>query len=404
MGTLAMLARYGPVMLIWVALHAYVAWRLIQPAQLTAWRRTLAWVIAAIVAVLPLAALGASRAGARGAGATMLYWGGFTLLGFASLVVVFVLARDAVAVLLDIGRRIRGRRQDTTPRSDDDDLQASLIDRRQFLTHSVNMGILGSSGVLTGVGVHNALSTPAVREVDVPVEGLDPALEGFRIVQLSDLHVGPTVGREAVERIVERVNELGADLVALTGDFVDGHVDRIGDQLKSLGTLRSRHGTYFVSGNHEYYWDVRAWITAFRGLGLTVLENEHRVIDHDGATFVVSGVRDLDAHHHDPEFRTDVDAALRGAPPGFCLLLAHQPRSVFDAERVGGVDLQLSGHTHGGQYFPLNLVVWLVQPYLAGLHRARNLWIYVSRGVAYWGPPIRVGAPTEISLLRLTSR
>lgn len=386
-----MLARYGPLLLLWFGLHAYVAWRLIQPAQLVGGRLGLAWGVAGLVAVLPLFALGASRAGATGTAVDILYWTGFTVLGFASLVVAFVLVRDAVFVAADLFSRL-GRGE--APRDPE---------RRRFLANATNLGILGSAGTLTGVGMTNALSTPAVREVMVPIEGLDPALEGFRIVQLSDLHVGPTVGRDAVERIVARVNQLDADLVALTGDFVDGKVAQLADAIAPLGALASRHGSYFVSGNHEYYWDVRSWLSAFTSLGMHVLENEHRTLDHDGATLVVAGVRDLDAHHHDDEFRSDPDAALRGAPVGFRLLLAHQPRSVLAAEQLGGIDLQLSGHTHGGQYFPLNLVVWLVQPYLAGLHRARNLWIYVSRGVAYWGPPIRVAAPTEITLLRLTS-
>jgi predicted MPP superfamily phosphohydrolase len=169
-----------------------------------------------------------------------------------------------------------------------------------------------------------------------------------------------------------------------------------------LAALRSRHGTYFVTGNHEYYSGAQAWIAELRGLGVTVLLNEHVVLRHDGDDVVVAGITDHGAHHFDIGHRSDPRASVRGAPIGAALrlLLAHQPRSALSALGLG-FHLQLSGHTHGGQFWPWNLFVRLQQPFTAGLHRLQDLWIYTSRGTGYWGPPKRFGAPSEITCLRM---
>jgi len=166
--------------------------------------------------------------------------------------------------------------------------------------------------------------------------------------------------------------------------------------------LQARHGVYFVTGNHEYYSDAPAWVVELRRLGLTVLMNEHVVLCHDGESLVLAGVTDYSAHHFDPAQRSDPHAAILHAPTdsGVNILLAHQPRSA-EAAADAGFDLQLSGHTHGGQFFPWNLFVPLQQPYVAGLNKLRNLWIYTSRGTGYWGPPKRLLAPSEITRLRL---
>jgi predicted MPP superfamily phosphohydrolase len=230
---------------------------------------------------------------------------------------------------------------------------------------------------------------------------LPAALDGFRIAQISDIHVGPTIKRAFLERIVAQVNALDAHLVAITGDLVDGGVHELGKHTNALEALRSTHGSYFVTGNHEYYSGADAWVTELRRLGICVLQNEHVVIRHDGESLVLAGVTDYSAHHFDERRRSDPRAALAGAPDSAAkLLLAHQPRSAAAAEAVG-FHLQLSGHTHGGQFFPWNFFVRMQQPYTAGLHKLNQLWIYTSRGTGYWGPPKRIGAPAEITLLRL---
>jgi len=256
--------------------------------------------------------------------------------------------------------------------------------------------------IITLWGFRNARRTAAVVSVDVPIIGLPAALNGFTIAQISDVHVGPTIKRDYLDAIVQAVNRLAADMVAVTGDLVDGRVSELASHVAPLADLRSRHGTYFVTGNHEYYSDAAAWVAELQRLDVCVLLNQHVVLQHDGAALLVAGVTDYSAHHFDPAQRSDPAAALAGAPADTAmkLLLAHQPRSADAAQRAG-FHLQLSGHTHGGQFWPWNLFVRLQQPFTAGLHRLHGLWVYTSRGTGYWGPPKRFGAPSEITHLRL---
>ena len=256
----------------------------------------------------------------------------------------------------------------------------------------------------TVVGFIDARRRPRVVNVSVPLSGLPPALEGFTIAQISDVHVGPTIKRDFLCGIVEIVNSLGVDLVAITGDLVDGSVEQLGVHVEPLSRLRARHGVYFVTGNHEYYSGARAWIAELRRLGLQVLLNEHVVLTHGGAPLLLAGVTDYSAGRFDPGHRSDPEAALAGAPAALRprVLLAHQPRTAAAAADAG-FDLQLSGHTHGGQFWPWNLFVRLQQPFTAGLHRLGQLWVYTSRGSGYWGPPKRLGVPSEIARIRLVS-
>lgn len=254
---------------------------------------------------------------------------------------------------------------------------------------------------VTGLGFLNARLPARVKRVDIPLPGLDPALAGFRIVQISDIHVGPTIKERYLQAIVDRVNALEPDVVAITGDLVDGSVAELRAHVAPLARLRARHGVFFVTGNHEYYSGVHGWMDELRRLGLRVLHNEHVVLRHGGAELVVAGVTDYGGHHFDPAHRSDPVAALAGAPQGATrVLLAHQPRSA-PAAAAAGFDLQLSGHTHGGQFLPWTFFVPLQQRFTAGLHQLGRLWVYVSRGTGYWGPPKRFGAPSEIAELRL---
>lgn len=258
------------------------------------------------------------------------------------------------------------------------------------------------AGMITLVGFINARRTARVVNVDVPIANLPDALHGFTIAQISDIHVGPTIKHGYLDAIVDKVNRLDADMVAVTGDLVDGSVSRLAPHTAPLAKLKARHGAYFVTGNHEYYSNAHAWIPELRRLGLRVLMNEHVVLRHDGAPLVVAGVTDFSAHHFDPSHRSDPRRALAGAPSQAVVkvLLAHQPRSA-PAAADAGFDLQISGHTHGGQFYPWNLFVPMQQPFTAGLNRLRQLWVYTSRGTGYWGPPKRFGAPSEITHLRL---
>ena len=260
------------------------------------------------------------------------------------------------------------------------------------------------AALATLVGFVNARRRARIRRIDVPILGLPSALHGFTIVQISDLHIGATIKRAYIERIVDAVNGLEADMIAVTGDLVDGSVNDLSWHTEPLSRLTSLHGAFFVTGNHEYYSGANAWVNEVRRLGLAVLMNEHVVLLHGGVAVVVAGVTDYTAGFFDPAQHSDPAAAIMGAPSdaGVRVLLAHQPRSAFAAASAG-FDLQLSGHTHGGQFFPWNYVVKLFHPFTTGLHRLDRLWIYISRGTGYWGPPKRLGAPSEITYLRLVS-
>ena len=227
--------------------------------------------------------------------------------------------------------------------------------------------------------------TAAVKRVSIPVAGLPAGADGLTIVQLSDIHVGPTIKRPYVERIVRAVNALDADLVVVTGDVVDGSVKRLRDHTAPLGRMQSRHGSFLVTGNHEYYAGAHAWIDEFRRIGITVLLNEHVLIEHDGAHAVLAGVTDFTAGGFDPAHRSDPVQALAGRRATSARRSCSRTSRAARAANRAGFTVQLSGHTHGGQFLPWPPFVRLQQPVIGGLSRFGDLWLYTSRGTGYWG-------------------
>jgi predicted MPP superfamily phosphohydrolase len=364
---------------IWLSalLHLYIGWRIAPdlPGVLQAWAFVALLVTSAVL--IPLAFFG--RRSRNRATADRYSWAGMLALGLFSILLVLTLLRDVVLLL------------------------ALPFGSAQLPAWSA-LAVPLLALLFTAIGLVNARRTARVREVDVPVVGLPAALQGFTIAQISDIHIGPTIKGPYLQAIVNAVNALGADAVAVTGDLVDGRVHDLALHVAPLAALRSRHGTFFVTGNHEYYSGADEWIAELRRLGVQVLMNEHVVLRHDGAHLVMAGVADTSAHHFDPRHRSDPQRAITGAPAdaGLRVLLAHQPRSA-EAAANAGFDVQLSGHTHGGQYWPWNLLVRLQQPYTAGLHKLKKLWVYTSRGTGYWGPPLRLGAPSEITRLRFVA-
>jgi len=359
---------------VWTLFHVYVAQRLLDQSPWPLEWRVIGWAGILLLALGPVAALWAGRATALvdSAAKPILEAAGFTAMGLSSLLIVFALAGDVLHLRAWIG------------------------------AGGFSAAVVGGAVLVLAIGLWLARRPAAVRVVDVPITGLPFDLEGFRIVQLSDLHVGPTLKRDFVERVVATANRLEPDLIALTGDVADGFPRALRDEVAPLGELRAPHGKFFVTGNHEYYWDATAWVRELERLGFDPLVNGHRVIQHGTARLLLAGVTDLSASQGVPGHRSDPAAAAAGAPASDVrVLLAHQPKSAY-AARDAGYDLQLSGHTHGGQYFPFNLLVRLFQPFVAGLHRLEAMWLYVSRGTGYWGPPLRLGAPAEITLIQLT--
>ncbi len=313
----------------------------------------------------------------------MLAWASLTMMGLFSSLFVLTLLRDAVELVLWLVGfvgvpRLPGHWWDLS-----------------------STGVVALALVVTLIGLHGARRRPRVKIVDVPMKDLPAALNGFKIAQISDMHIGPTIKRPAMKYVVATVNRLEPDVVAITGDLVDGNVYELSRHVAPIAGLRSRHGTFFVTGNHEYYSGVHPWLKYLPTLGVRVLLNEHVILLHHHAPIVLAGVTDFSAASYDTSHRSDVALAITGAPrAAIKVLLAHQPRSAPAAE-AAGFDLQISGHTHGGQFLPWNFFVRFQQPFTAGLHRVNEMLIYISRGTGYWGPPKRFGAPSEITLLRL---
>ena len=360
------------IFVILIALHLYLGWRLLPALPLSGLGMAIGVLLLVLsLLLMPLGML-ASFVTKRQRLADKVSWAGSLLMGLFSTLMVLTLLRDVALLFLPAGA-----------------IEPSAI------------GVLALALLVTLVGLVNARRVARVVQVDIPIDGLAAALHGFTIVQLSDIHVGPTIKGGYVDAIVRRVNTLQADLIAITGDVVDGSVRQLAAHTAPLGQLLARHGVYVVTGNHEYYSGANAWMAEFKRIGLRGLMNEHVVISHDGAPLVVAGVTDYTAHHFDATQQSDPQRAAAGAPAGVPkVLLAHQPRSA-DAASKAGFDLQLSGHTHGGQFWPWNLFVRFQQPYTSGLHRLNRLWVYTSRGTGYWGPPKRFGAPAEITRFRL---
>lgn len=250
--------------------------------------------------------------------------------------------------------------------------------------------------------VHEARSVRVVR-VEIPLRKLPRALDGLRVVQLSDLHIGQTLGRTFLEDVVSRVNALAPDAVLITGDLVDGSVEDLEQDIAPLAALKSTYGTFFVTGNHEYHAGAPAWCEHLGKLGLRVLRNEHVAIERAGQVLHLAGIDDYEAAHFDIGHGPDLARAVEGRDPSRPLILmAHQPKAVHEAVRYG-VDLQLSGHTHGGQLWPLRWLLRAGQPVVDGLRSVGDTFVYVSRGTGHSGPPMRIGVPPEITEIVLRS-
>lgn len=367
------------VMVVLALLHYYIGSRLLPALPALPWQ-----VLGCVWLVASLVLMPASMAApymVRQPLADRLAWGGYIAMGLFSTLLILTVLRDLSLLGLGLlgGAGLRG----------------------QWLTASA-VAVPVASLLASTVGFVNAQRRPGVVEVSLPIKDLPPELEGFSIMQISDLHVGPTIKRRFVQSVVDLANSLQPDVMAVTGDMVDGRVDDLAEHIAPLAGLRARDGVFGVTGNHDYYSGAQHWVPHYRSLGLRMLMNEHVVIERGAARLVLGGVTDFEAHRFFADERSNPHQALLGAPANAAVrvLLAHQPRSA-DAAHAAGFDVQLSGHTHGGQFWPWSLVVPLQQPYTAGLVRHGSLWVYTSRGTGYWGPPKRLGAPSEVTRLRL---
>ncbi|HEU4536406.1 MAG TPA: metallophosphoesterase [Polyangiaceae bacterium] len=386
MSRLAQLALFVVVSTLILGGYHYYLWaRLVRDAHLPPpWRGAAAALLALGAASTPLSlALGAAlpRPLVRPLAFTAYSW-----MGLSFLLLVLVLGADLLRALLALAG--------AAPGPDEPARRVALA--RLLAGAAAGLGLTGAS-----FGLASALGAVRVDRLRVPLARLPAALAGTRVVQISDVHVGPTIGREFLERVVAQINDLEPDLVAITGDLVDGPVEKLREHVAPLGAIKARYGVFFVTGNHEYYSGVAGWLRELAALGVRVLRNERVSVGGDGASFDLAGVDDWTSARHEDGHGHDLRRALAGRDPGRALvLLAHQPKCAAEAAALG-VGLQLSGHTHGGQIFPWNFLVRLQQPFVAGLHRLQDTWVYVNRGTGYWGPPMRVGIPAEITCLEL---
>ncbi|MFJ6868251.1 metallophosphoesterase [Streptomyces termitum] len=276
---------------------------------------------------------------------------------------------------------------------------AAAVSRRLFVSRAVGGAAVAVAAGTVATGAYGVLRGPKVKRVTVPLAKLPRAAHGYRIAVVSDIHLGPTLGRAHAQRIVDTINSTQPDLIAVVGDLVDGTVEDLGPAAEPLAGLRARHGSFFVTGNHEYISGAEPWVEHVRELGLRPLRNERLEI---AAGFDLAGVDDVagEREGRGPDFVRALGDRDRSRA---AVLLAHQPVVIDDAVRHG-VDLQLSGHTHGGQLWPGNLIAELANPTVAGLERYGDTQLYVSRGAGAWGPPVRVGAPSDITIVQLASK
>jgi len=378
---LPFLAFVAVALLLLGGMHYYAWARLVRDPHLPPTASRLATAALVTMAVLLPATLVLART--RGA-PRPLVWISFLWMGIVFLLFAFLAIGDAARVIAWAGRRL------TSPEAPADPA------RRILMARAFALGIGGLVAGLSAVGVRSALAGLRIKDVPVRIPGLPPELAGLRVVQISDLHIGPLLQKEWVEGVVERARALKPDAVAITGDLVDGTVDELREHVAPLAHLsEARRGVYFTTGNHEYYSGVDEWLEYLPALGIRPLANE-RVELAPGLD--IAGI-------HDPtgrgRYAPDLARALHGRDTRVpVVLLAHQPRQFREAADRG-VALTLSGHTHGGQIWPFSWFVALVQPYIAGLHSRGDAQLYVSRGTGFWGPPMRVFAPAEITLLRL---
>ena len=356
------------------AVYAYLAWRLATGA----WERVALAAPFFLIWIVPVYYWGSDRED-QGMIDQLAHQASYLSMAWLSFALVLTLARDALLVL-------------TLP----------LPAVHSLVSEAGPEAVLIASVLSVAIGALVALRGPSVTHIDVAIEGLHRDLEGFRIAQISDLHVGYTIRGRYVERVVQLTEQLAADLVVLTGDMVDGPVERLAPHVAPLRRLAKDGRAFFILGNHDCYSGADRWIGHFRDMGMRVLLNAPAVVSKGEARMLVGGVVDPAYAMSHREIRPRPDLAAQGGEAAdFRLLLAHNPKLAPLGARAG-FDLQLSGHTHAGQFFPWTLAVRLVHaPHVAGLSREDRMWVYVSAGTGTWGPPVRFGTSPELTLIRL---
>lgn len=374
-----MLLFFTTALCIVVGLHAYIAKRLLFDSGAPVLARMIGLAVMAAGFFAIVGGFASSRL-SRHPFASVLTWTGFLWMGAFVMLLVAVAGTDLLRLILP------------------------------WRSESMSVGQLQAIAVVLFVvpaliyGYRSARGPAKIERVEVAIANLPAAFDGFRIAQISDIHIGPTLDRAFMKRIVDQVNALQPDVVAITGDLVDGSVLQLRPHVEPLSELRPKHKSYFVTGNHEYYSGGPLWEAEVARLGVKVLHNEHEVLTRAGAQLIIAGVTDHEAGQFGESHACRPDVAFANAPQNAPrILLAHQPRTARRAAPFK-VDLQLSGHTHGGQFFPWMFFVRLQQPAVSGLKTVHGVPVYTSRGTGYWGPPLRLGPSPEITEITLRQK
>ena len=367
------------LLFILAVLPAYVAHRLLAPFEWSRRRKWFAWAVIEVLLLATPATMGLHRrieAGWADAVTAAAYVG----FGLFVFLLFYVVVRDVIWLAL----RLAG---------------LPAAPRRRLWLRRTSVAVIAASVASLAVGMWQALGEPRVVRVSVPIAGLPPALEGFRIVHLSDIHLGPWKKRRDLARIVEIANRLEPDIVAITGDFVDGTVAFRGRDAKPLKDLNAP--VFFAIGNHDVYSGAEAWSALLEDLGVRVLAGESETVSAGSGNVLIAGVVDPAMARAAPRRAREPALLVSGdGPAAVRILIAHRNTDAFAAE-AAGFDLLLSGHTHGGQFFPATLVIPRLHPFPVGLQRWKRLWVYTSTGAGFWGPPVRFLNPPEIAVIEL---
>ena len=376
---------------LWL-MHGYVAWRIIPTLGISSSQTILAYTAVFILSLLPIIPIVLRMSGNESKLIDKFSFVGYTSLGFFTLSFFIFVAKDLVFQLIALFGHII---------NEDNPFDNS---KRDFIKKSISISMITLAGSATVYGFYSARKGPFIIKHDIYIKNLPEAFENFSIVQISDLHVGPTIKRPYVEDVLEKISHLNPDLIAVTGDLVDGSVKYLKSDLQPLKDMIAPYGTFFVTGNHEYYSGVDQWLDETDRLGMKNLINTNEIISKSGDEIAIAGITDLNAHQINLSHRSDPELALASLPKDIIkIVLAHQPNSIHAVHKVGA-DLQLSGHTHGGQFWPFTYPVKLASTYIAGYYDHFGTQIYVNRGTGYWGPPLRIGVPAEITLIRLKKK
>jgi len=377
------------VIVVLLLIHGYVAWRIIPIIGISFFQSIVAYTVIFLFSLMPLLPILLRMSGSESKIIDRLSLLGYTSLGFFTLSFIIFITKDFIFQLYPLIEGLFHTKQPVD------------YSKRDFLKKSVSIAMIGLSGTGTGFGFYSSRKGPTVINQDVFLESLPPGFENFTIAQISDLHVGPTIKRPYVEDVFEKIAFQNPDLIVITGDLVDGSVKYLSPELEPFKDMIAPYGTYFVTGNHEYYSGAEPWLDETDKLGMKNLINTNEIISKFGDEIAIAGITDLNAHQINLSHKSDPERALASLPKDITkIVLAHQPNSIHAVHKVGA-DLQLSGHTHGGQFWPFTYPVKLASTYLAGYYDHFGTKIYVNRGTGYWGPPLRIGVPAEITMISL---